>query len=90
MTLPSMRLPTALTLGATLMPWRGYNVAPEDSTVRAQMMGWLMLCPLAPVAGFSGYCPCLQAGILHSERHPSSFARLISWLASAHRHALPR
>jgi hypothetical protein len=51
MTLPSMRLPLALTLGATLMAWRAYEIAPEYSVVQIDMMGWLMLGPCLIAAG---------------------------------------
>lgn len=52
MPLPSMRLPIALTLGATLMAWRAYTIAPEYSAIWVKMAGWLMLGPLLLAAGF--------------------------------------
>lgn len=41
MTLPSMRLPIAVTLGATLMAWRAFEIAPEYSAVQIEMMDWM-------------------------------------------------
>lgn len=41
MTLPSMRVPIAVTLGATLLAWRSYEIAPEYSAVQTEMMGWM-------------------------------------------------
>ena len=46
MPLPSMRFPTAVALGATLMAWRAYAIAPEYSVVTSELMLWTMLCPL--------------------------------------------
>jgi hypothetical protein len=52
MMLVSMRLPIAVTLGATLMAWRTYEVAPEYSAVQTEMMGWIMLGSLLLAVGF--------------------------------------
>jgi hypothetical protein len=52
MTLPSASLPIALTLGATLMAWRGYEIAPEYSAVQVEMAGWVMLGSALLTVGF--------------------------------------
>ncbi|HMI40029.1 MAG TPA: hypothetical protein VK485_02215 [Sphingomicrobium sp.] len=52
MTLISMRLPIAVALGATLMAWRAYEVAPEYSDVQTEMSGWTMLGALFLTFGF--------------------------------------
>lgn len=51
MTLPSMRLPIAAVLAATLMAWRAYEIAPEYSAVWAEMAGWVMLGALLLAVG---------------------------------------
>jgi hypothetical protein len=52
MTLPSMRVPIATTLSATLMAWRAYETAPEYSRVQTERMGWTMLGSLLLAVGF--------------------------------------
>ncbi|HVJ70548.1 MAG TPA: hypothetical protein VM531_03405 [Sphingomicrobium sp.] len=52
MTLPSMRLPTAATLGATLTAWRAYEIAPEYSAVQIEMMGWVFWGSMLLALGF--------------------------------------
>lgn len=52
MTLPSLRLPIAVTLGATLMAWRAFDIAPEYSDVQIEMMGWHQLGLLLLAVGF--------------------------------------
>ena len=51
MMLPSMRLPIATALGATLMAWRAYEIAPDYSAVQTEMMAWVMIGPLALTIG---------------------------------------
>jgi hypothetical protein len=51
MTLISMRLPIAFTLGATLMAWRAYAIAPEYSVVWTEMLNWLLWGPLLLAVG---------------------------------------
>ncbi len=43
MTIPSLRLPIALTLGATLMAWRGYEIAPIYSAIQIEMVQWVLV-----------------------------------------------
>lgn len=52
MMLPSLRLPIALTLGATLMAWRAHDIAPQYSAVQVEMTAWLMVGSLLLVVGF--------------------------------------
>jgi len=52
MILPSMRFPVALILGATLMAWRAYTIAPVYTAVQAEMAGWIFLGTLVLAAGF--------------------------------------
>ena len=51
MTLVSMQLPIAITLGATLMAWRASDVAPPYSAVQNEMSGWLPYGSLMLVVG---------------------------------------
>ena len=52
MTLPSMRLPIAVVLAATLMAWRSYEIALLYSAVQVEMAGWVMLGALLLAIGF--------------------------------------
>ena len=52
MTLPSMKLPIAFTLGATLIAWRAYETAPEYSGVQVEMMAWAAIGSLVLAVGF--------------------------------------
>ena len=52
MTLPSIRLPIAAVLAATLMAWRAYEIAPIYSVVQAEMAGWVMLGAILLAVGF--------------------------------------
>jgi len=47
-----MRFPIAVTLGATLMAWRAYEISPPYSRVWAEMIGWTTWGPAALVVGF--------------------------------------
>ncbi|MFC3580377.1 hypothetical protein [Sphingomonas hylomeconis] len=50
--LPSLRLPIAALLAATLMAWRAYEIAPIYSVVQAEMAGWIMLGSLLLAVSF--------------------------------------
>lgn len=51
MALPPMRLPIAVTFGATIMAWRAEGVAPPYSKVQTEMSIWLALGLVLLAAG---------------------------------------
>lgn len=51
MKLPSVRIPLAAILGATLMAWRAYEIAPQYTAVLHEMMRWMMLGGLLLIVG---------------------------------------
>ena len=51
MKLPSARIPLAAILGAALMAWRAYEIAPQYTAVLHEMIKWIMLGGLLLIVG---------------------------------------